>query len=343
MKEPSRATSDSYDEPMPDVTRPCSSANSRRSHPMPDYSHPQSLASSRQVSWYTSEDSTAMRAAHLKYGEEHTGIDEQVSESLFNGFMGELSPRDFSANSGISAPSNTRVNSAANTPPRKNSTVAEPRAVSFAGMPRSVSITTRDPPTPFTTLVPSDKSVNFSSNHPRPASHRSETHREPGEESEEKAEKKPVGKPAGNVKSRKEGRTSEMGLEVPSSNFSRRASAPSASALGKENGGSANGGKSGESKRKRAAKVDATKANWKDKLDNPDSSPTRKLSKLAPEDIMHPSNEIEYVSPPLTFSVLDQTFCFEISVSRKFVLSKRVPKLDITTSRKAHADYEISM
>ena len=293
MKDRSRPTSDSYDEPMPDVTRPSSAANSRRSHPMPDCSRPQSLASSRQVSWYTGEDSTTVKVSHLHYVEENAEIEEQVSESLFDGLIARMSPRDFSANSGISAPSNTRVNSAANTPPGKPSTATELRAVSFAGMPRSVSVTTRDPPPAFSPRVSSNNSVSSGSDNPRPVSRQSDFHDETGEEAEDQDRKRPVGRPAGNVRSRKEGRTSEVGLEVPSGKSQRRASAPSASALGKENSGVASGEKSGEGKRKRVTKVAASKVNEMNRLDNPDSSPTRKVSKLSPEDTMHDNDEIE--------------------------------------------------
>lgn len=293
MKDRSRSTSDSYDEPMPDVTRPSSAANSRRSHPMPDCSRPQSLASSRQVSWYTGEDSTTVKVSHLHYVEENAEIEEQVSESLFDGLIARMSPRDFSANSGISAPSNTRVNSAANTPPGKPSTATELRAVSFAGMPRSVSVTTRDPPPAFSPRISSNNSVNSGSDNPRPASRQSDFHDETGEEAEDRDRKWPVGRPAGNVRSRKEGRTSEVGLEVPSGKSQGRASAPSASALGKENSGVASGEKSGEGKRKRVTKVAASKVNEMNRLDNPDSSPTRKVSKLSPEDTMHDNDEIE--------------------------------------------------
>lgn len=294
MKDRSRSTSDSYDEPMPDITRPSSPATSRRSYPMPDYSRPQSLASSRQVSWYTSEDCGAMSVTHLNYVEENPPrTDEQESESQFNDLIIRLSPRKFSGNSGISAPSNTRVNSAANTPPGKNSVAAELRAVSFAAMPRSVSVTTRDPPPHFNTRVPSKISVNPGSENSRSASRQSEIHDATGEEVEEKAKKRPIGRPAGNVKSRKEGRTSEVGLDVPGSKSQRRSSAPSASDLGKENSGGANCEKSGEGKRKRVTKDTASKVDSKDMLDNPDSSPTRKVSKLSPEDTMHPNNDID--------------------------------------------------
>ncbi|CAF9906352.1 MAG: hypothetical protein ALECFALPRED_002208 [Alectoria fallacina] len=294
MKDRSRSTSDIYDEPMPDVTRPPSPATSRRSHPVPDYSRPQSLTSSRQVSWYTDEDYSAMRVAHLNYVEGNAPrIDEQESESLFNDLMIQLSPRKYSGNSGISAPSNTRVNSAANTPPGKPSMAAELGAGSFAGMPRSVSVTTRDPVLHFNTHVPSNNSANSDSDNPRSDFRELEFDDENGEEIEDKPEKKPVGRPAENVKSRKEGRTSEMGLEIPSSKSQRRASASSASALGKENNGGANGEKSGEGKRKRVTKGATSKANPKDRLDNTDSSPTRKVSKLSPEDTMNPNNDID--------------------------------------------------
>lgn len=322
MKDRSRSTSDSYDEPMPDVTRPPSPANSRRSHPMPDYSRPHSLASSRQVSWYTGEDSGAMRVSHLGYVEENAEIEEQVSESLFSDLMTRLSPREFSANSGISAPSNTRVNSAANTPPGKSSMAAELRGVSYAGMPRSVSVTTRDPPPSFNTRVASNNSINPGFDNPTSASRQSEINDAIAEETEDRTNKRPVGRPAGNVKSRKEGRTSEMGLEVPSIKSQRRASAPSASALGKENSGSANGEKSGEGKRKRTTKVAASKGNLKGGLDNPDSSPTRKVSKLSPGDTMHPENEIEYAIPPCVILILDQGLSLGRRVSEGFTLKQ---------------------
>lgn len=295
MKDRSRPTSDSCDEPMPDITRPASPANSRRSHLMPDCSHPQSLASSRQVSWYTGEDSTALKISHLEYVEENAEIEEQVNENHFNDLMARMSPRDFSANSGISAPSNTRVNSAANTPPGKPSIAADLRAAVFAGMPRSVSVTTRDHPPPSNTRVQSNNSINSGSDFPRPASRQSEIQDERSEETEDKGKKRPVGRPAGNVKSKKEGRMSEVGLEVANSNSQRRASAPSANTLGKENNGAASAEKSGEGKRKRVIKVSASKINTKSRLDNPDSSPTRKVSKLSSEDTMHPNEEIEYV------------------------------------------------
>lgn len=298
MKDRSRPTSDTFDEPMPDVTRPSSPANSRRSHAMPDYSRPQSLTSSRQVPWNTGEDSIAMKVPHLNYVDERAEIDEEVSEGLFSDLVNQLSPRDFSANSGISAPSNTRVNSAANSPPGKSSMTAELRAVSFAGMPRSVSVSRRDPSTHVITRLLLNNNVDSSSDNSRSASRQSELYHEASEGVQDKSKKRSVGRPAGSVKSRKEGRTSEMGAEELNSK-SRRASAPSASALGKENSGGGNDERSGEGKRKRATKIAVSEAILKDRLGNPDSSPTRKFSKLSSEDVMHPDNEIEYVvSPP---------------------------------------------
>lgn len=310
MKDRSRTTSDTFDEPMPDATRPSSPANSRRSHPMPDYSRPQSLTNSRQVSWYTGEDPAAMKVAHLNYVDERADIDKEVSESLFNDLMNQLSPRDFSANSGISAPSNTRVNSAANTPPGKPSMTAELRAVSFAGMPRSMSVSRRDPSTHVITRLLLNNNADPSSGNSRSASRPSEFHHENSEEVQDKSKKRSVGRPAGSVKSRKEGRTSEMGDEMWSSK-SRRASAPSTTAPGKENSGGGNDERSGEGKRKRVTRIAISEVILKDRLGNPDSSPTRKLSKLSSEDVMHPDNEIEYViSPPLS-SFLDQSMGIE--------------------------------
>ena len=256
-----------------------------------------------------------MKVAHLNYVDERANIDEEVSESLFNDLMNQLSPRDFSANSGISAPSNTRVNSAANTPPGKSSMTAEIRAVSFAGMPRSLSVSRRDPSTHVITRLLLNNSVDPSSENSRSASRPSEFHPELSEEVQDKSKKRSVGRPAGSVKSRKEGRLSEIGAEVLSTK-SRRASAPSSSALGKENSGGGNDEKSGEGKRKRVTKIAISEVILKDRLGNPDSSPTRKLSKLSSEDVMHPDNEIEYVISPPFCPVLDLPIGIEKGLGR---------------------------
>ena len=310
MKDRSRSTSDGYDESMPDATRPPSSANSRRSHPMPDFTRPQSLASSRKVSWCTGEDSNAMKAAHLDYVDENFGFEEQAGEGSFSDLIARMSPRDFSASSGISAPSNTRVNSAANTPPGKASTAAELRAASYAGMLCSVSVTTRDPPPHFNTRAPPSNTINSGNDNARAHSGKLETHDEASEETEEKAKKRPIGRPTGNVKSRKEGRTSEMSLEPPGSKSRRRATAPSASAsasaLGKENSGGASDENYGEGKRKRGTNINVSKVIAKDRLENPDSSPTRKHSKLN-----QPHDEIKYVLSHFMLLVFDQDLSLE--------------------------------
>ena len=294
MKDPSRSTS--HDEPMPDITRPVSPASSRRSHPMLDYSRPQSLTSSRQASWYRGEDLNAVKGPHLDHVEEDAVNEEQVNEDTFSDLVAQMSPREFSNNSGISAPSNTRVNSAANTPPAKSSVTAELRAASLTGgIPRSVSFTTRDPPPPLSRRVTSNDSVQFRADDAKSTSRQSEIHGATGDESEDKLTKRPVGRPAGQVKSRKEGRTSEVGYEEPSGKSQGRASGHSASALGKENSGGGNGEKSGEAKRKRVTKMTAQKVSAKDRQDNTDSSPTRKVSKLSPEGTMHLNDEFEYV------------------------------------------------
>ncbi len=324
MKDRSRTTSDNYDEAMADVTRPASPATSRRSHAMPDYSRPQSLASSRQVSWYTGEDSIGLKVSQLEEVVEDVGIEERASEIVLGESIDRMSPREFSVSSGITAPSNTRVNSAANTPPgnfSKPSMAAELRAASFAGVPRSQL--------PFNTRLPSNNNVLFGADSPRPASRQSEEiHDEIGEETDDKSRKRPVGRPAGSVKSRKEGRTSELGLEVLSSKSQRRASAPSTSAIGKENSGGATGEKSGEGKRKRGTKFAASKVIPKDSFSNPDSSPSRKLSKLSPEDTMHRNEEIEYViSPPVLLPLDDALRLRRILES---LLSRNTLRLELT-------------
>ena len=300
MKDPSRSTSGSHDEPMPDITRPASITNSRCSYPMLDYSRPQSLTSSRPVSWYQGEHLNAVEGSHLHHVEEDAVNEEQVNEDTFNDLVAQMSPREVSFYSGVSAPSNTRVNSAANTPPAKSSVTAEFRAASLTGgIPRSVSFTTRDPPPPLSRRVTSNDSVHFGADDAKSTSRQSEIHGAAGDESEDKLTKRPVGRPAGHVKGRKEGRSSEVGYEEPSGKSQGRVSGYSASALGKENSGGGNDEKSGEAKRKRVTKMTAPKVNTKDRQENTDSSPTRKVSKLSPEGTLHLNDEVEYVvSPP---------------------------------------------
>ena len=275
MKDKSRSTTGSHDEPMPDISQPRSPASSHRSYPMPDYSRPISLASTRNTSENTNHGKDPTRLVSML----HQGLAKHVhdEEYHFDDYVVSLSPRKDSNYSGISAPSNTRVSSAANTPPGRPSAAAEIRALSYSGMPRSVSVTTRDPPPPNYRVLSSGGKPH-SNSHTSDSRH-SEIQTEIEERPDAKPKKKPVGRPAGSVKGRKEGRTSETTLEALTSKTRRRVSAPSASSCEKESSDESDEKIGGEGKRKRGTKLAESMVSLEDRLDNANSSPTRKVSK----------------------------------------------------------------
>jgi len=235
MPDTSRYGSSIHDVPMHDYQRSLSPASNYRSYPMPDTSRLQSQAASRNVSGYPNTGVREPRLGVMLQGPE--------DNSQFNDMIASLSPR---ITSGISAPSNTRVSSAANTPPgpHRDGSAAVNRAASYTGHARSVPVTANDPPPPYI-RVPSNLAKPQSESR-KSSSSASVIHEDTGDQVEPPIAKKPRGRPKG----RKEGRTSEIGLEVSSEKTQRRTSASSITASGKENSQEANENTSGE-KRKR--------------------------------------------------------------------------------------------
>ena len=291
----SRSTSTSHDEsmpdysrsqspgdshrsyPMPDYSRPLSPASSRRSYPMADYSRPPTLPGSRRTSDMVNPTMNEPNFSRLEsILQSHQETDH---ESQFNDLIAAFSPRKNSSLSGISAPSNTRVNSAVNTPPlqlNRDSAAAKDRASSYAGHSRSVSVTTRDPPPPTNQ---SRRNGTGSSNFPAklPPDVKRET-TDAKSQPETAIRKKPVGKPKG----RKEGRTSEANeLEVPANKSQRRATIGAASAQGNEHDNATSTENLGEGKRKRVTNVIGSEVVLETRPVNDENpSPTRKVSKI---------------------------------------------------------------
>ena len=272
MLDQSRSTSSSHDVPMPGTSRAVSPNGSNRTHPMYDYSGPISMANSRNISEYAnfaSDGHGVMRIAGM--------LGEHEELNHFNEMFDTFTPRKSSL-SGISAPSNTRNSSADNSPPNQLPGAAGGRAFSYDSNPfesrRVVSVTTRDPP-PTIKRVTSNTSAKSRKSDARQL----ETHNEPGEKAESKIRKKP----APNVKSRKEGRPSEIENEVPAAMSQSRTSAASKSGSGKENMDGTNGSsgeKANDSKRKRVSIAVGLQVPLQERLDNQDDSPTRKISKF---------------------------------------------------------------
>lgn len=277
MPDHSRSTSTSHDEMMPDYSRPLSPANSHRSHPMLDYPRPSTLPGSRNISDFANSAMNELGLSRLETMlQSHPGYPGYDAESQFEAMMATISPRRDSNLSGITAPSNTRASSAASTPPpgNVNPFAAQDRASSYNDHPRSVSVTTRDPPPPAIHM--SMGAVKASSD-----SFGSDVYQDirdidlqPGTV----IKKRPVGRPKG----RKEGKTSDPGgLEIPVNKAQRRATTGSTN--GKENTqGSAE--KTSDGKRKRVTTTAGPKVALEDRLVNHDaSSPTRKVTKTGPK------------------------------------------------------------
>lgn len=86
----------------------------------------------------------------------------ELPRSQFDELLADCSPHK-NTYGGTYAPANTRESSAANTPQTQARLLAaaEARAASYSfGQPRSVPVTTRDPP-PMASGLPSDVSINF--------------------------------------------------------------------------------------------------------------------------------------------------------------------------------------
>ena len=227
---------------------------------MPDYSHPLTPASSRTHSDHHNQ---------LYYG--RNADTATAVTATFDAV--DMSPNR-PASTGTIAPANTRASSAANTPPMRSkpSAAAEVRASSCShNQARSVSLTTRDPQQPPPAVQePSDVGMQsrFSEN-------RSVAIEEGGV--------KIWVKPAKDVKGRKEGKPGELGVGTQ---VQRKFAVEIVESRNEKN---VNGTAEkpillSDSKRKRSTKplflADRTLSGV-----NPDSSPSRKMSRV--ENIKH--------------------------------------------------------
>ena len=282
----SRYTSSSHDVPMPDASRPLSPASNRRSHPMPDYSEPPSLAASRKGSEYANPGTDGLGRMPIgnmllsSKWQDELGAERGCHDSQFNEMMASFSPLRKEFVSGISAPSNTPVNSAANTPPGlplHPSAAAVSRALSYEDHNCAIAVTTHDPPALFT-RAPS--AVKPHSDSRKSDSRQSEFPDNANERVEPTIRKKPVGRPRG----RKEGKISELTPDV-FGDTQRRRSTDFINAGGKENTESEE--KFGDGKRKRVSNMAGFKIALEDRVGNPELlSPSRKVSKTClPDDL----------------------------------------------------------
>lgn len=160
---------------------PTRTSSSTGDQSMPDYSYSGTPASSRH---------------HSNHAEVPSLLPDST-ESQFDELIAAFSPhRELT---GIYAPTNTRVSSAANSPSKylKPSAAAEARAASYSHVnTRSVSVTTRDPQQPPPQIRDSSD-VSMKSCF-----------------STRKSEQPVKAKPAAEIKSRKEGRSSEDGVPL---------------------------------------------------------------------------------------------------------------------------------
>ena len=270
----SRSTSSSHDEAMPDISRLPSPITGHRRRSILES---QAAVYAPDLMPFGSKEQNRRWLKELEGEGELNGY-----ESQFDEVMAGFSPsRKQSTLSGISAPSNTRASSAANTPPGLHappSTLAGSGVVLFEGVPRSVSVTTRDPP-PSISRVPSDNIRTQSETRKNQSSH-GDAHENGKEKTETTIRKKPVGRPRG----RKEGRSSEQGLDVPVNETDRRASTGSVNANAKAKADESDD-KIGDGKRKRVSSTFGSKVPLKDRAENAHLlSPTRKVSKTALQD-----------------------------------------------------------
>ena len=287
----SRTASSTLDLSMPDYSRPLSPASSsRRSYPMTDYFHPPTQAGSRHASGFGT--STINEHGLSRLESMLQSHQENEPESQFSDMMASFSPRNNSNQSGISAPSNTRVNSAANTPPLQPSipsTTAQDPASLFLGHPRSVAVTARDPPP--RTFQTSHNGSKFSSDFDTANITGSKEGTEDMKlQSETIIKRAPIGKPKG----RKEGRTNEIqGSDFPTNKTQRRATTGVSIGQGKENNAT-NDEKVSDGKRKRASNTAGLKIALEDRLANHDhASPTRKASKIGREEASPPKQLVD--------------------------------------------------
>lgn len=242
---------------------------------MPDYSNSLTPASSRNHSNHSTHQDPQLSIGQIMN-------DPSMGEELDN------SPNR-PPSSGTIPPANTRVSSAANTPPTatrlKPSAAAEARSSSYSHLQaRSVSVTTRDPPPP-----PVRESSNANTQSLFPSG--------PGSQAEggEKGGTVIRRKPAKEVRGKKEGKANELGL-VPV--YRKIVPGQLLEPQNKENipGSADKPILLGDSKRKRSTNPPLDAARAADTV-TPTQSPVRKLSKwgnagdldlddMTPEDVM---------------------------------------------------------
>ena len=209
--------------------------------PVPDYSRPLSPASSHRTSHSIpnahrgpakDQDNTP---SHLGAGLDQQRFGPTLHIPQGTGQVNDTttshSPR---VGSGISAPSNTRNNSAASTPPgpQRDGSAAVLRAVSYPSystQQRSIPVPVNDPP-PVYERIPSILQHQQRADTRTPSSNQSHALAEHALR-ETAAAKKPRGRPKG----KKEGRTSDIGLETPVTIAAKRLSTGHNAASGKEN------------------------------------------------------------------------------------------------------------
>ncbi|KAL8729641.1 MAG: hypothetical protein Q9166_004590 [cf. Caloplaca sp. 2 TL-2023] len=224
---------------------------------MPDYSHSVTPQSSRNPSLHDTQNI-------------HGGSVLQ-QESQFEELIAAFSP---ARTNGTHAPPTTRVSSASNTPPTTFGTLGgpDPRAGSFPGQPRSVSMTTREAP-PRSAREPSDTSMKSRFSETSQVSEQQAT-------AEGHAHAKVKRTPANEVKGRKEGRCSETDLLAPPS---RQMGTVKRRQKSMTNNGDEKAAVVGDGKRKREG-IASISDLLSEASEGLGSSPSRKLSKKGSKD-----------------------------------------------------------
>lgn len=228
----SRFASSENDQSMADFSRVPSPVGSFRSYPMPDYSRPISPvgnhtrcdgapSSSRTVSPRSSKQLSTESWRHSRPSDDDQGLGSELTlceiglsdfQHQLDERMANISPRKPSS-SGISAPANTRVSSASNTPPAgtKPSAAAEARASSYSGKARTTLSAPRDSQQTSHTGKASDKHSRY-----RSIPHETPQTPQPPEDEDDSdpTSYDPVVKtPSDKVISKKEGKSSSNQLE----------------------------------------------------------------------------------------------------------------------------------
>ena len=245
MRDRSTVSSSDHDQSMPDYSRPIS-PNSLQSIQMADYSRPPSYSSALSHTYAdshppsTSSSEASRQASDWEHaisavysvpmvGSQHSkgqnpnqttrvedagkeasttgdsGTEEQNS-SYFEEGLAAYSPGRVPT-AGINAPANTRANSAANTPPAatRPSAAKEARESSYTGKTRVASITTREGPSPAI------RSASEGNVRTRTSSHTPTS----GKDVNVSKPQAIMKTPSSDVKGKKEGRVTNIELDVP--------------------------------------------------------------------------------------------------------------------------------